>query len=382
VRDQPPLVVLVLGGAAGRWGASASPLAVAPTPNLDRLAGAGRVLGVEMGEQVDSAAPLLALLGFDPAECETARSSFLGALVGESIASEECYLSADFVALFRDAVADVEPGPWRAPEVEILLRAAGEAMQRAGFRLVRVAGAHHLAVAPRASVDEAVRGVETVLGRSLTEIRPAQDQHAFAHRLGRQALDGHEINEVRRDLGHNGADMIWLSGPGGAARLGGSSGIDGPISAFGRDPVWRGICHVAGIEIKTPHAKSAAGLVRGVGKALANGDRLCFVYTRRATVDALRREPASRAAGLASLDEHLVGPLARTVEKCQGRLLVVSDTARDSETGAPLPGPVPALLWGAGVQALSRHPFTEAGASAAGDPIAPPHGLLPYLLRL
>jgi hypothetical protein len=42
---------------------------------------------------------------------------------------------------------------------------------------------------------------------------------------------------------------------------------------------------------------------------------------------------------------------------------------------------VPALLWGAGIDALAHRPFTEAGA-AAGDPLEPGHGLLAYVRHL
>ncbi|MHC4222799.1 MAG: hypothetical protein ACYSUN_02320 [Planctomycetota bacterium] len=380
----PPLVVLVLGGVAERWDCPEreSPLAQAATPALDRLAREGRVFGVRLigrPGQACTAAPMLALLGIDPDKFETARASYLGVLAGAQLAPEECFVSADFLALFRDMVADVEPGPLRAAEIEVLLKSADAAIQRAGFRLKPGGESHHLAVAPRASVDPGVPAPEMLLGRSIADAEPAVDQHAFAHRLARQVLDGHEVNEVRRDLGANGADTVWLWGPGGPARLPPVE-ADDPIAAFGSDLIWRGVCKAAGVPIKSPAARKPAQLVRGVQQALGSAG-LCFLYARRGVHDALQRDAAERTAGVAEIDKHLVGPVAELAAEHGARLLVVPDTARDTAGGHALPDAVPALLWGKGIHALSRRGFTEAGAAAAGEPLSPGHGLVPYVQR-
>jgi 2,3-bisphosphoglycerate-independent phosphoglycerate mutase len=235
-------------------------------------------------------------------------------------------------------------------------------------------------VAPRASVDPAVPPAEALLGKPLTRFEPSVEQHAFAHRLAREVLDGHEINEVRRDLGDNGADGLWIWGPGGTPRLEPDFGGD-RVSAFGTAQVWRGVCRVAGIPLRAPGARKASAFVRGIARALQR-DRLCFVYARRGVRDALMREGRVRTQGVADLDAELVGPVAEAVAAAGGRLLVLPDAARDTATGAALPDPVPVLVWGEGIEALARRPFTEAGAAAAGDPIEPGHGLLAYVRHL
>lgn len=369
MRKTPPsLAVLVLGGVADRW---ASPpvtqLTLARKPNLDRLASEGRVLGVRLvkeDHEALGAAPLLAILGFDPAQVETARASYLGALADERLLAEECFVSADFVALFRETVEDAEPGPFKPAETEVLLRAADAAVRRSGFRLVAGSGAHHVAIATRASVDPDVPPPARLLGRPVAEFEPRIAQHAFAHRLAREALDRHEINEVRRDLGRNGADAVWLWGPGGPAFL--HAQWDVEVSAVGADPVWRGLCKAARIPLSVPHARTPAALAKGVAQAL-KGDAICFVHAQR---------------GIADLDENVVAPVAKAVEASRGRLLVLADVARDARTGLPFADPVPALLWGEGIDPLARRPFTEAGAKASGDPVEPGHGLLAYVRHL
>jgi 2,3-bisphosphoglycerate-independent phosphoglycerate mutase len=384
VRETPPLVVLILGGTAERWGCplQESPLALAATPQLDRLAREGRVFGVRLVDDdaaAHTAAPLLALLGIDPAEVETACASYLAALHEVTLATEECFLSADLCTLFRDLVADVDPGPLRPAETDVLLRAADATVRRAGFRLLCGGGAHHLAIAPRASVDPQVGPPVRMLGRPIAAFEPRVAQHAFAHRLAREALDGHEINEVRRDLGLNGADAVWLWGPGGEADLPPRDEVT--VSAVGTDALWQGLCKRAGITMRVSHATTPTGLLRGLSQALKS-DGICFFFTRRGVADALMRERKLRADGIADLDEHLVGPVADLVARAGARLLVVSDAARDSRTGGVLADPVPALLWGAGVAALTHRPFSEAGAAEAGDPLAPGHGLLAYVRHL
>jgi len=384
VRKAPPLAVLVLEGVAERRAAppEATPLVRARKPNLDRLAAEGRVLSVRLiGDDrlAYGAAPLLAILGFDPTKTETARASYLGAMAGEPLASEECFVSADFLALFRGIVADPEPGPFRPAETEILLRAADGAMRRAGFRLLAGAGSRHVAIATRASVDPLVAPPVLMLGKAVADFGPRVAQHAFAHRLARDVLDSHEINEVRRDLGGNGADMVWLWGPGGTTLLHGH--WDVPVSALGGDVLWRGICKAAGIPLRMPHARTQAGLGKKLAQAL-RGDGLCLVHAHRGTRDALLRNGRARAEGIADLDESVVAPVAKAVAQAGGRLLIVTDVARDTATGAPCADPVPALLWGAGIDAVAHRPFTEAGAAAAGDPLEPGHGLLAYVRHL
>lgn len=378
MRKAPPLLVLVLGGVADRTPSPPeTPLSLARKPNLDRLAAEGRVFGVRLVREdrlAFGAAPLLALLGFDPAQVETAPGSYLGALADERLLAEECFLSADFVALFRDTIADAEPGPFKPAETEILLRAADAAVRRSGFRLVAGAGARHVAVAPRASVDPDVPPPALLLGRPIPEPRVAQ--HAFAHRLAKDALDRHEINEVRRDLGRNGADMVWVWGPGGPALL--AAHWDAPVSAIGADAVWRGICKAARIPLRVAHARSPAGLAKGVAQALKT-DAICFLHAHRG---ALLRDARARAAGIAELDDAVVGPVAKAVAAARARMLVVADVAVDTATGRPSSDPVPALLWGEGVEAVAHRPFTEKGATAAGDPLEPGHGLLAYVRHL
>lgn len=379
--DSPPLVVLILGGAAERLScpAAESPLALARTPWLDRLAREGRVFAVRLveGEHAPyTAAPHLSILGIDPAAHATARASYMGVLAGERLAPEECFVSADFAALFRNLVADAEPSPLRAAETTALLAAAGDAVRRAGFRLVPGAGAHHLAIAPRASVDAETPSPEAILGKPVEDFEPRVEQHAFAHRLARDVLEKHELNEVRRDLGRNGADLLWLWGPGGEARI--DASWEDKVAGLGTDPVWRGVCRAASVPVKTPKAATPAALVRALAQAVRT-HRVCFLHVRRATSDALLRERALRVAGIADLDEKVVGPVAELVARRRARLLVLPEAARDTASGAPLGDPVPALLWGAGVRAVSARPFTEEGAASAGEPLAPGHGLLAYV---
>jgi 2,3-bisphosphoglycerate-independent phosphoglycerate mutase len=264
----------------------------------------------------------------------------------------------------------------RAAETAALLEAAGAAVLRAGFRLVPVGESHHLAIGPRASVDPDAPSPEAMLGRAVGLFEPRVEQHAFAHRVARDALERHEVNEVRRDLGRNGADLMWLWGPGGEARI--EASFDAKVAGIGTDPLWRGLCAAASMPVHAPRTGTPAALLRALAQAVRT-HRICFLHVRRATADALLRDRAQRVAGLSELDEKLVGPVADLVARRKARLLVLPEAARDTRSGAALPDAVPALLWGAGVRPVSERPFTEEGAAAAGEPLSPGHGLLAYV---
>ncbi|MCK6507537.1 hypothetical protein L6R53_29920, partial [Myxococcota bacterium] len=73
-------------------------------------------------------------------------------------------------------------------------------------------------------IDTATRVTRNTVDRAFS--RDFRDPGDVLRNLGKDAdetardvLDGHEINEVRRDLGRNGADVVWLWGPGGTALL-------------------------------------------------------------------------------------------------------------------------------------------------------------------
>ena len=382
-----PLVVLVLGGAAERRGcpAAESPLGRAVRPNLDRLAAKGRVFSVRLCEsdaEAATAAPVLRILGIDPRGVATARASYVACGRAPPLGDGECYVSADFVTVFRDLLADGEPGPFRPAETQLLLQAAREPLARAGFRIHAGDDSHHIAVAPRAFVDPGVPPPERIAGKPLAAFEPQLEPHALAHKLSKEALDGHEVNEVRRDLGENGADMLWLWGPGGAAQLPDLPGaLRARASAVGQDAVFKGVCRAAGVPVRETPPRDPTPVADEVARALET-DAICFVYSRRGIRDALARDLGLRAQGLAALDEMLVGPVARRAEAKGARLLVLADVARDTRTGAPLSDAVPALLVGPGVPAISPRPFTEEAAEAAGDPLEPGHGLLAYVRSL
>jgi 2,3-bisphosphoglycerate-independent phosphoglycerate mutase len=386
MRPNTPVVVLVLGGAAERWDCdpARSPLALADSPNLDRLAQSGRVLGVrlvEQEQQVSTVAPLLSTLGINPELSETAPSSYLGLAAGQTIADEECFCCADFVSLFRNTVADVEPGPLRAAESDALFRVARDEIKRAGFRLIKLGQSHHLAIGPRASLDANATPTFRLQGLPYSEHEPQSEQHAFAHRLARESLDGHEINEVRRDLGGNGWDALWLWGPGGRASVE-RPFADEVISAHGSHPLWRSVCTAAGIPLGQT-AGSPASLLREVDKSLHRKKAgVIWIYLRRGERDAYLRELSLRGFGISEVDRLIVGPLADVAAKRGARLLVLPDAAWDTKTGTPSADPVPALIWGKGVEALRTLPFHEQGAGMAGEPIAPGYGLIEYVRSL
>jgi len=387
VRGTAPLVVLVLGSAAERAGCprELSPLARAAKPHLDRLALTGRVLSVRLStapKALVTAAPLLSILGIDSQGCHHARASCLAARAAPAPGPDGCYAAAEFISLFRELLADPEPAGLSVPETEVLLAALEEPLRRAGARLTMGEGGRLLVSGPSALFDPATPPPDQLLGADLRGFEPRVPAHALLHRLSREVLDGHDVNAVRRDLGRNGADMLWISGPGAPAVLPAvPAAVRGAVSAAGDDGVFRGACLAAGIAWQETPPGDAAALVAVARRSLAS-DRVLFLHWRRGLLDAYQRDLATRAEGIGELDRTLVGPLAEAVAAAKGRLLVLPDLPRETASGRAVADCVPALIWGAGVQAMTARKFDEAGAATAGEPLEPGHGLLAYVLNL
>jgi 2,3-bisphosphoglycerate-independent phosphoglycerate mutase len=90
-----------------------------------------------------------------------------------------------------------------------------------------------------------------------------------------------------------------------------------------------------------------------------------------------RRDPDGVVAALERLDAELLAPLREAVRAASGRLTVCPDHFTDPFSGQHGGAPVPAVVWGAGVEPAGPDRLTE--RAAAGARVVDAHELLPVL---
>jgi 2,3-bisphosphoglycerate-independent phosphoglycerate mutase len=107
-------------------------------------------------------------------------------------------------------------------------------------------------------------------------------------------------------------------------------------------------------------AKAHAGVA-----AIARGSRRVVVHVGGPDEAAHRRDRAAIVGALERIDRELLAPLHDAVRAAGGRLAVCPDHGTDPADGRHRADPVPALLWGAGVQRGGALRLTERRAATA-----------------
>ena len=358
--------------------AGATPLAAAETPTLDYLAANGRCGTVRLApkRQPHTPAPLLmTLLGY-PAESYPVGGGAMEALGrGLNVPDSHSVFRCNLVTVVDGVLVDPMAGSLSAEEAEALIDLLNGqlAPSRTTFHL---GGGHrHLMICPEAVNVQTVCPY-TLTGRPARKGRPKgpdADRLTELLDLAAEALAGHAINQIRRELGESPITQIWPwdGGPTAAApsfkrrfKLSGVMVTGEPMAA--------GVARHIGwevIDIPQEDGYTAAALVQAAEDtvtALEQLDVAC-VHVGGADVAALKGDSAGKIAAIEAIDQHLVRPVFEWLQASgdEWRLLIAPTFATHCGTRQRHVLDAPFALAGAGVRGVLRHPLTEANAAAA-----------------
>lgn len=141
-----------------------------------------------------------------------------------------------------------------------------------------------------------------------------------------------------------------------------------------------GCARLLGAEVVTPHGATGdfdsdlRAKAQAAVAALASGATRVVVHFGAPDECAHRRQGDLVVQALERLDRELLAPLRDAVDALGGRLVVCPDHGTDPVTGRHDPAPVPALMWGEGVDASGPPACTEPAARTS--PVLAPHELL------
>jgi 2,3-bisphosphoglycerate-independent phosphoglycerate mutase len=116
-----------------------------------------------------------------------------------------------------------------------------------------------------------------------------------------------------------------------------------------------------------------AAKAQAAAAALAGGARRVVVHVGAPDEAAHRRQPEAVVGALERLDRELLAPLRDLVGALGGRLTVCPDHGTDPITGRHDPAPVPAVVWGDGVERSGPSACSE--RAVRGEPVIGPHAL-------
>ena len=202
-----------------------TPLQAARTPNFDRLAQRGRVgscLTVPETLYVGSDVANLAIFGYDPETHYTGRGPIEAASLHVPLNSGDVVYRCNLISTDGETMIDYSGGHVTTEEARTLIGYLGDKLGGRQFTFYPGISYRHLMVWRDGDPGQKTTPPHDIMGKPLKDYLPEGSKDEMLRRLmwdSHELLEGHEVNRMRREEGHEPANMIWLWGQGYAPRL-------------------------------------------------------------------------------------------------------------------------------------------------------------------
>jgi len=373
-----------------------TPLELAATPNMDRIADHGRIglartapPDMEPGSDVAN----MSILGYDPEKYYTGRAAIEAAALGIRLGPDETALRCNLVTLGGEApdlvMADYSGGHPTAPEQRAIVESLGRELGSDALRFVPGVSFRNICIVRGFSGAPSLKPPHDHAGKRVAEIMPSGPGAESITELTEKSqavLRDHPVNRARRAAGKAPINSIWLWGLGRAAALPSfreRHGLTGAVIT-GVDLV-RGLARLLDLEIIP--VPGATGYVdtnfEGKARAALDAlDRVEFVFLHVEAPDEAGHEGDLdlKIQAIADFDRRTVGPVLSGLARFPDyRVLVMPDhetpVKERGHRGHPVPYAVASksdLL----KPAAHAHGFSEKAARQAGAEPEPAPTLL------
>ncbi|MFQ5451286.1 MAG: 2,3-bisphosphoglycerate-independent phosphoglycerate mutase [Nitrospinaceae bacterium] len=206
-----------------------TPLQLADTPNLDRLARegfSGSVRTIPDSLDAGNDVSFLSLLGFDPEKHHAAPALFDAVALGVELKDGEVPVCCDFIQLqssHNDMVMkDFTAGNLSDEDAGILLEALQKQICDVGVRFYPGTGHHHLMVIQSPPFSGRLTPPHELVGEGIRRYMPEGEEFKEIIHIMNQAqiiLHNHPYNRTRRSEGKDPVNSVWLWGSGRPAGL-------------------------------------------------------------------------------------------------------------------------------------------------------------------
>jgi 2,3-bisphosphoglycerate-independent phosphoglycerate mutase len=353
-----------------------TPLQVARKPNMDKAAEEGllgQVRTVPHRMPPGSDVAIMCVLGYDPVKYYTGRGPLEAADMGIELGENDWAFRCNTITTDGENVVDFSAGHISSEEAALLVQALNDKLGSKDVRFYAGTGYRHIMIySSEILLDLVTTPPHDIQGSPIADNLPKGKGSEFIIDLMKRSievLENHDVNRVRRDLGKNPANMIWLWGEGKrpamepfASRFGCRGAAISAVNLV------RGIARLIGWEIiRVPGATAFldtdyAAKGRYAVDALKNYD-IVLVHIEAPDEAAHIGDVQAKVDAIEHVDREIVGPvMAARADMHDLRVLILPDHITSVEKGQHLRGLVPFAMWGAGVKAHSGLAFTEAFA--------------------
>jgi 2,3-bisphosphoglycerate-independent phosphoglycerate mutase len=373
-----------------------TPLEAARKPNMDRAAIEGRqgtVRTIPPGFESGSDVAILCLLGYDPRRYHTGRAPLEAAAQQIPLSPADWVFRCNLVTVADGIMKDHSAGGISDAEAQRLLADLAKVVNLSDWEFHPGVSYRNLLVyrglqpfelttrPPHEIPEEPIakhlpRGTGNEILRSIMQT----SVHLFAH---------HEINEVRRQTGHNPATQVWLWGQGHAPNLpkfAEQFGVESGCMITGVD-LLRGLARLLGWDVHEVEGMTSfndTDYAEQGRQTAAMLDRYDLVLSHIEAPDEASHQAdwKTKVQAIERIDQHIVGPVLEKLRTFpEWRLLVLPDHPTLISTRKHGYFPSPFVLCGTGISAAVHLPYGERNAAGAGMSIAEGHELMEFFLH-
>jgi 2,3-bisphosphoglycerate-independent phosphoglycerate mutase len=380
-----------------------TPLQVARTPSLDRMAKQG-ILGlvrtVPPGMNPGSDVANLSIFGYDPTRYFTGRAPLEAAAMGVKLNPEDVAFRCNLVTLGsrngRETMDDFSAGHISTGEAREIIQKLAEILGNEEFNFFPGVSYRHLLVWRRGDRGLGVKTTppHDISGKEIAEFLPkgdGQEEILSLMEEARKILPGFPVNQKRLEGGKKPANAIWLWGQGKAPALLPMTerfGLRG--SVISAVDLTKGIGSYAGLEIV--NVPGATGYLdtnyRGKAEyALREISRKDFVYVHLEAPDEASHNGnlKDKIQAIEDFDQKIVGPILQGLEGIGDfRVLALPDHPTPLVLKTHSPEPVPFVVFSSEDSANSPREdrfFDETCARETGLLVEKGHELMEKFIR-
>jgi len=302
-----------------------TPLEIADTPNLDKLAQSGLTGSVqtipdnfEAGNDVS----FLSLLGFQPETHHAGTAAFDAVALDVVLEEDEIPLCCTFVQLqssHNDMVMkDFTSGNITSADSRILLDALQEQIGSASVRFHSGKGHHNLMVMKSAPFSGTLNPPQELIGEGIRQFMPQGDEFKELIFIMNQAqiiLHNHPYNRQRQKEGKDAVNSVWLWGNGRRRALPSFSATFGKSAALITSSLLlKGMGKSAGMNVVDGsglNGSNPAGYQGRVESALKELEAHDVVYLHLGELEdsSLKGNLDDKILGIEDFDNEVAGPL-------------------------------------------------------------------------
>ena len=373
-----------------------TPFEAAEIPNMDRIAMEGRqglARTVPEGFESGSDVATMCLLGYDPAVYHTGRAPLEAAAQQIPLTPTDWVFRCNLVTVIDGIMKDHSAGGISDAEAQKLLGDLARKIHLAGFQFYNGVSYRNLLVyrgseefdvttKPPHEIPEEEAAKYLPKGKGSEILRQIID-------VSRELFDHHEINQVRRETGHNPATQVWLWGQGHAPNMTKFKerfGVDKAAMITGVD-LLRGLAVLLGWDVLNVDGMTSFHDTdyKGQGQATAAAlDKYDLVFSHIEAPDEASHQAdwKTKVAAIEHIDKFVVGPVLEKLKKFpEWRILVMPDHPTNIATRKHGYAPTPFCMAGTRVRGVLHAPYSEKNAAASDLKIERGHELMEYFLR-